>query len=71
MLVLQIIIAIWVLMGAYLIDSMSSVIDELSTFAQVIVMLLLTLFAPAIFATELVEELIELIAGEGCFDDDG
>ena len=71
MLVLQIIIAIWVLMGAYLIDSMSSVIDELSIFAQVIVMLLLTLFAPAIFATELVEELIELIAGEGCFDDDG
>lgn len=71
MLVLQIIIAIWVLMGAYLIDSMSSVIDELSIFAQVIVMLLLTLFAPAIFATEFVEELIELIAGEGCFDDDG
>jgi hypothetical protein len=46
-------------------------IDELSMFAQVIVMLLLTLFAPAIFATEFVENLIELIAGEGCFDDDG
>ena len=71
MLVLQIILAIWVLAGAYLIDSMSSMIDELSIFAQVIVMLLLTLFAPAIFATEFVEELIELIAGEGCFDDDG
>lgn len=45
--------------------------DELSIVAQVIVMLLLTLFAPAIYATEFVEELIELIAGEGCFDDDG
>ena len=63
--------AIWVLVGAQLIDDMNSVIDKLSTVAQVIVMLLLTLFAPAIYATELVEDLIELIAGEGCFDDDG
>lgn len=63
--------AIWVLAGAQLIDDMNSVIDKLSTVAQVIVMLLLTLFAPAIYATELVEDLIELIAGEGCFDDDG
>ena len=63
--------AIWVLAGAQLIDDMNSVIDKLSIVAQVIVMLLLTLFAPAIYATELVEDLIELIAGEGCFDDDG
>lgn len=71
MVVFQIILAIWVLAGAYLIDSMSSMIDELSISAQAIVMLLLTLFAPAIFATKFVENLIELIAGEGCFDDDG
>ena len=69
--VLQLIMAIWVLAGAQLIDDMNSVIDELSIPAQVIIMLLLTLFAPAIYATEFVEELIELIAGEGCFDDDG
>ena len=67
---LQIIIAIWILMGAYLIDEMSSMIDELSTFAQVIVMLILTVAAPAIIFTGFAETLIELIAGEGCFDDD-
>ncbi len=68
---LQILIAIWVLLGALLIDDLSSMIDELSVSAQVMVMLLLTIFAPAIYATQFVEELIELIAGEGCFDDDG
>ena len=67
---LRIIFMIWVIAGVSLIDDMSFIIDELSIFAQVIVMTLLTVFAPAIYATQIVEELIEFIAGEGCFDDD-
>ena len=63
--------AIWVLAGAMLIDDMSFIIDELSISAQVIVMLVLTIFAPAIWLTQFAEEIIELIAGEGSFDDDG
>jgi hypothetical protein len=54
-----------------LIDDMNPIIDELSVFAQVMVMLILTIFAPAIWLTQFAEAAIELIAGEGCFDDDG
>lgn len=66
--VFRIIIMIWIIAAVKLIDDMSFMIDDLSVFTQVIVMLLFTLFAPAIYATEFVEELIEFIAGEGCFD---
>ena len=63
--------AIWVIAGVMLIDDLSSMIEELSIFAQVMVMLVLTIFAPAIWLTQFAEAAIELIAGEGCFDDDG
>lgn len=69
--VLRIILAIWILAGVKLIDDMSLMIDKLSFFAQLSVMLILTVFAPFIYATEFAEELIELIAGEEVFDDDG
>ena len=62
---------IWIIAGVALIDDMSFMIDELTTFAQVMVMLVLTIFAPAIWLTQFAEEIIELIAGGGCFDDDG
>ena len=70
---LQLIIAIWVIAGVKLIDDMSIVIEELSVFAQVMVMLVLTIFAPAIWLTQFAEEIIDLLAGDGWegFDDDG
>ncbi len=65
--------AIWVIAGVMLIDDLSSMIEELSIFAQVMVMLVLTIFAPAIWLTQFAEEIIDFIAGDGWegFDDDG
>ena len=60
--------AIWILAGAMLIDDMSFIIDELTIFAQVIVMLVLTVFAPVIWLTLLAEDIINFIIGG--FDDD-
>lgn len=61
---------IWVLAGVILIDDMNPIIEELSIFAQVMVMLVLTIFAPAIWLTQFAEEILDFIAGDG-FDDDG
>ena len=65
--------AIWIIAGVKLIDDLSIVIEDLSIFAQVMVMLVLTIFAPAIWLTQFAEEIIDLIAGDGWegFDDDG
>lgn len=65
--------AIWVLAGVMLIDDLNSMIEELSIFAQVMVMLVLTIFAPAIWLTQFAEEIIDFIAGDGWegFNDDG
>lgn len=65
--------AIWVIAGVMLIDDLNPVIEELSIFAQVMVMLILTIFAPAIWLTQFAEELIDLLAGNGWeeSDDDG
>lgn len=58
-----------------LIDDMSFVIERLSIFAQVMVMLVLTVFAPAIWITQLAEDLINIFAGADWdkedIDDDG
>lgn len=62
--------AIWVLAGVMLIDDLNPVIEELSIFAQVMVMLILTIFAPAIWLTQFAEELIDLLAGNGWEDSD-
>jgi O-antigen/teichoic acid export membrane protein len=65
--------AIWIIAGVKLIDDLSIMIEDLSIFAQVMVMLVLTIFAPAIWLTQFAEEIIDLIAGDGWegFDDDG
>ena len=65
--------AIWVLAGVILIDDLSVTINKLSTFAQLMVMFVLTIFAPAIWLTQFAEEIIDFIAGDGWegFDDDG
>jgi len=65
--------AIWIIAGVKLIDDLNIVIEDLSIFAQVMVMLVLTIFAPAIWLTQFAEEIIDLIAGDGWegFDDDG
>lgn len=68
---LHLLIAIWILAGAYLVDDMNILKDEQSIFAQAIVLTLITIFAPAIYATMFVESAVELILGEECFDDDG
>ena len=60
---------IWILAGAMLIDDMSFIVDDLSIFAQVMVMLVLTIFAPVIWLTLLAEDIINFIIGG--FDDDG
>lgn len=60
---------IWILAGTMLIDDMSFIIDDLSIFAQVMVMLVLTIFAPVIWLTLLAEDIINFIIGG--FDDDG
>lgn len=60
---------IWILAGAMLVDDMSFIIDDLSIFAQVMVMLVLTIFAPVIWLTLLAEDIINFIIGG--FDDDG
>lgn len=65
------VLILWILAGVILIYDMNSQIEQLSVFAQVMVMLLLTVFAPVIFITGFVEDLIEWIAGEDVFDDDG
>ena len=62
---------IWVLMGAKLIDDMNFIIEQQTYFVQLLLMLILTVSAPIIYATGLIEDLIEFIVGEGCFDDDG
>ena len=62
--------AIWVLAGVILIDDMNIMNDDLSIFAQVMIMLVLTIFAPAIWLTQFAEEIINFIAGDD-FDDDG
>lgn len=66
---LQLIMIIWILAGAMLIDDMSFIVDDLSIFAQVMVMLVLTIFAPVIWLTLLAEDIINFIIGG--FDDDG
>ena len=66
---LQLIMIIWILAGTMLIDDMSFIIDDLSIFAQVMVMLVLTIFAPVIWLTLLAEDIINFIIGG--FDDDG
>lgn len=60
---------IWILAGTMLIDDMSFIMDELSIFAQVMVMIVLTIFAPVIWLTLLAEDIINFIIGG--FDDDG
>jgi hypothetical protein len=63
---------IWVLAGAVLIDDMNILTDDLSIFAQVMVMLVVTFFAPAILLTQFAEEIINfIIYGWEDFDDDG
>lgn len=68
----QIIIAIWVLAGTILIDDMSFEINGLSIFDQVMIMLLLTVFAPAIWITQFVADIVGAICEKGEeIDDDG
>ena len=52
---------LWVLAGIWIIYNMKEVINVLSPFAQAIVMIVLTIFAPFICVVDMAEDILQII----------